>query len=361
MYRSLLISLLAFASASSAFSMENAKNNISTNIRIRIQSEPRENFRFYPVQRDSFSVPSDWAPGDEIDRNYFIANIVGDHIGYSVVGLDKRILQGRTATFKDGILKFYNFVILLNRPWHFQDKEDFFPRIEEIYYSSQTLAISEAQIAQLSAPKQYSEDTEKIRLNYRLREAGKLCAPRQSLPETYFSIHEETEKAQYNDFLLMTADPSTLSRWAPLAEPSLFERTPAKDIWGNEIDTSFEKQFKHDNFFEQRSSGFREIKESYLESGLAGVYLCLGTWQFNADETKVSTDRFWENRQHGPLSARHKAWAEGTELALEHLLSQLDQKGIRDFRIKYFKNFLSRMKQAEKFYRLGNSDPSPAP
>lgn len=281
----------------------------------------------YPVQKDSFSVPSDWNPGDEFDWDYMRANISSSAWRSS---LSDRVVRGETATYRGNILTLYKFEILLKHPLSFSRAKGEFSRIEEIYYTSRKVEVGKLEESLEQIKFYFDVPHEKFRINYENRSEGRLCINRSKIPEDYFT-------PKLNPFLA-THDMDDLNP-APILKGNLGFKIPPipsyaeskgklpENFWDVHHE-NLRKAYADDDFFRWIQIGFRTIEDCFSEPK-GGIHrLWSFPLVFNPKIPSLEFEMF-------PLDAPYNKKAlKGAVFALKALIDYWGKNNYEDYRVE---------------------------
>lgn len=281
---------------------------------------------YYPVPKDSFSVPSDWNPGDEFDWNYMRANISPNAWRSS---LSDRVIRGTTAIHHGNILTLYKFEILLKHPLSFSRAKEEFSRIEEIYYISRKVKIDNLKKNLRPIRFYFDVPHEKFKLNYENRSRGRLGINQSKTPEDYFP---KLNPFSITDFL-EDANPSPILKGdtdfkiPPVPSYAESRGKLPKDFWEIHRE-NLHKVYADDVSFRWIQIGFRTMEERFSEpeGGIHRLwYLPL---VFNPKIPSLEFDMFFPDKHY------NKEALKGAVFALKALVAYWEKSNYEDYRVE---------------------------
>ena len=284
----------------------------------------------YPVQKDSFSVPSDWMPGDEFDWYYMLANISP---GARRSLRSDRVIRGVTATHHGDILTLYSFEILLKHPLVFSRAKGEFSRIEEIHYTSRRVKVDELKKALGPVRFYFDVPRKEFSLNYENRSEGSLCVDRSKIPEDYFP----QKKINLNPFLA-THDMDDLNP-APILKGNLGFKIPPlpscaeskgklpKDFWEIHRE-NLRKAYAGDDSFGRIQFGFHLIECDFSDPE-GGIHSLFGHGiAFNPKTSSLEFCLYFPERDDEEKSLK------GAVFALKALVDYWQKNNYEDYRVE---------------------------
>lgn len=289
---------------------------------------------FYPVQKDSFSVPPDWNPGDKFDRTYMLTNITPELQRLWGTG---RVVKGQTATISGEILTLYDFEILLKHPVQFSKARKEFSCVEEVHYVSRKVKVNNLEQRLKPIKFYFNVPIKEFRINYENRSEGRLCVDRDKIPEDYFPPSD----GLFIDGEMESCLPAPILKGdlkiPPL--PSYMEdrgKLP-KDFWKMHY-KNFQKAYAgnddNDSFRFMRT-GFRAIEDCFSEPE-GGIHRLL-RWPLVFDPRVPSLEFDFYPPER---SSYNEKALEGAIFALKALLEYWQEKRYEDYRVEYLAHWI---------------------
>lgn len=307
--------------------------------RINEDSEISISDQFYPCQRDSFSLPPDWRPGDEIDLAYLRVNVCNSFV---LRGLSMQIVEGDTSAYnkEDGILSLFQFRILLDAPVWFSLRNGRFSRIESISYISKSIKISPEEFQKNLSPLEVSDcSSDRFQVNYRHRAPKKLCIDKRFLPRSYFPEGDVFEDIDLLSLISIEEDsdyPAVILK-LPFSRKEKFD--PPENFWIG-LEHDFREIIKKDEGKDWKLNGFNTVAGT--KTGMLSHVVTRFSFDPSKGKAQTSLSLFPENLRS------QAAFDFGSFFVLEALLSYWDQFSPNDFRVEYLRFILQKYKGEPK-------------